>query len=95
MFIKSLKIFSTFMILFFIFSLQHSYVFTDNIGLKTMANNVPSLRGIVTHSFIFSIVLCILLTTVFNSKKDSDILSIRDDMVTDINQFLYLLTFDR
>ena len=35
------------------------------------------------------------LNRVFNSKKDSDILSIRDDMVTDINQFLYLLTFDR
>jgi hypothetical protein len=32
---------------------------------------------------------------VFHSKKDSDILSIRDDMLTDINQFLYLLTFDR
>jgi hypothetical protein len=35
------------------------------------------------------------LDRIFNSKKDSDILSIRDDMLTDINQFLYLLTFDR
>ena len=72
MFIKSIKIFLTFMILFFIFSLQYTYIFTDNIGLKTMIDNVPSLRGIATHSFIFSIVLCILMTTVFNSKKEKD-----------------------
>ena len=37
-----------------------------------MIDNVPSLRGIATHSFIFSIVLCILMTTVFNSKKEKD-----------------------
>ena len=72
MFIKSIKIFLTFMLLFFIFSLQYTYVFTDNIGLKTMSDNVPSLRGIATHSFIFSIVLCILMTTVFNSKKEDE-----------------------
>jgi hypothetical protein len=72
MFIKSIKIFLSFMILFFIFSLQYTYVFTDNIGLKTMSGNVPSLRGIATHSFIFSIVLCILMMTLFNSKKEKD-----------------------
>ena len=29
----------------------------------------------------------------FNGKRDSDILSIRDDILVDINQFLYLMTF--
>jgi len=28
-----------------------------------------------------------------NNKKDSDLLSIRDDILVDINQFLYLMTF--
>jgi hypothetical protein len=31
---------------------------------------------------------------VLNEKKDSDLLSIRDDILVDINQFLYLLTLD-
>jgi len=30
----------------------------------------------------------------FSSKKDSDLFSIRDDILADLNQFLYLLTFD-
>lgn len=32
---------------------------------------------------------------IFNEKKDSDLLSVRDDILGDINQFLYLLTFDK
>jgi hypothetical protein len=39
--------------------------------------------------------LSVELDRIFPSKKDSDILSIRDDMLADINQFLYLLTFDK
>jgi DNA-binding ferritin-like protein len=31
----------------------------------------------------------------FNEKIDTDLLSIRDDILADINQFLYLLTFDK
>ena len=31
----------------------------------------------------------------FDSSKDSDLLSIRDAILGDINQFLYLLTFDK
>lgn len=31
----------------------------------------------------------------FDEKKDSDLLSIRDDILSDINQFLYLLSFDK
>ena len=30
----------------------------------------------------------------FSPKKDSDLFSIRDDILADLNQFLYLLTFD-
>ena len=29
----------------------------------------------------------------FNETRDSDLLSIRDDLLADINQFLYLMTF--
>lgn len=35
------------------------------------------------------------LNVVFDSKKDSDLLNIRDEILGDINQFLYLLTFDK
>lgn len=31
----------------------------------------------------------------FSTKKDSDLFSIRDDILADLNQFLYLLTFDK
>jgi hypothetical protein len=31
----------------------------------------------------------------FDSKQDSDLLNIRDEILGDINQFLYLLTFDK
>jgi len=34
------------------------------------------------------------LDNVFPAKKNSDILSIRDQIIIDINQFLYLMTFD-
>ena len=35
------------------------------------------------------------LNNIFTSKQDTDLLSIRDDILADINQFLYLLTFDK
>ena len=31
----------------------------------------------------------------FDDKKDTDLLSIRDEILSDINQFLYLMTFDK
>ena len=31
----------------------------------------------------------------FDSSRDSDLLNIRDELLGDINQFLYLLTFDK
>jgi DNA-binding ferritin-like protein len=35
------------------------------------------------------------MNTIFDNKKDSDLLSVRDDILGDINQFLYLLTFNK
>lgn len=31
----------------------------------------------------------------FNGKKDSDLLSIRDEILVNVNQFLYLMTFNK
>ena len=31
----------------------------------------------------------------FDNKKDSDLLNVRDEILGDINQFLYLMTFDK
>jgi hypothetical protein len=35
------------------------------------------------------------LSSCFDKNRDSDLLSIRDDILADINQFLYLMTLDR
>ena len=35
------------------------------------------------------------LTMLFDSSDDTDLLNIRDEMLANINQFLYLMTFDR
>jgi DNA-binding ferritin-like protein len=35
------------------------------------------------------------MNQVFDSRRDSDLLNIRDEILGDINQFLYLLTFDK
>uniref|UniRef100_A0A6C0JDV9 Uncharacterized protein n=1 Tax=viral metagenome TaxID=1070528 RepID=A0A6C0JDV9_9ZZZZ len=34
------------------------------------------------------------LNKYFDEKKDSDLLSVRDDITVDVNQFLYLMTFN-
>jgi hypothetical protein len=31
----------------------------------------------------------------FDNKKDSDLMTIRDELLVDVNQFLYLMTFDK
>lgn len=36
----------------------------------------------------------ISLNDIFNSKKDTDLLNVRDEILGDINQFLYLMTFE-
>jgi len=35
------------------------------------------------------------LNNSFNSKTDTDLLNVRDEILGDINQFLYLMTFDK
>jgi DNA-binding ferritin-like protein len=35
------------------------------------------------------------MNRMFDSSKDSDLLNIRDEILGDLNQFLYLLTFDK
>jgi DNA-binding ferritin-like protein len=35
------------------------------------------------------------MTNIFSSKRDSDLLNVRDEILGDLNQFLYLLTFDK
>jgi hypothetical protein len=37
----------------------------------------------------------ISLNSVLDKEKDSDLLNVRDEILGDINQFLYLLTFDK
>ena len=36
-----------------------------------------------------------ILEATFDDKKDTDLLNIRDEILSDINQFLYLMTFDK
>ena len=31
----------------------------------------------------------------FDSTRDTDLLNIRDELLADVNQFLYLMTFDK
>lgn len=35
------------------------------------------------------------LSRYFNSSRDTDLLNVRDEILADINQFLYLMTFDK
>lgn len=35
------------------------------------------------------------MSNTFSSKRDSDLLNVRDEILGDLNQFLYLLTFDK
>uniref|UniRef100_A0A6C0J1A7 Uncharacterized protein n=1 Tax=viral metagenome TaxID=1070528 RepID=A0A6C0J1A7_9ZZZZ len=55
----------------------------DNSNTRKFKNNIYEFRDFLTS-----------LDSMFN-KKDSGILSIRDDLLVDINQFLYLMTFDK
>ena len=71
---KSLKIFLTYAIVFILLSLPIVYSLTDKIGLKTLSSEGyhPTLRGIFTHAFIYSIIVCILMVTFFKDKQKED-----------------------
>jgi hypothetical protein len=57
---------------------------TDSDNLKDFKSKIFEYRTFLTDMNMF-----------FDSKKDSDLLSVRDEILGDINQFLYLLTFDK
>jgi hypothetical protein len=40
-------------------------------------------------------VYLISMNDIFDHKKDSDLLNVRDEILGNINQFIYLLTFDK
>tara|TARA_B100000073_G_C23670617_1_gene548464 strand:+ start:343 stop:789 length:447 start_codon:yes stop_codon:yes gene_type:complete len=65
-------------------------MFTKTLRLYDFNNK----RQLKTKMFEFREFL-LDLDRVFDSKKDSDIFNIRDDMITEVNQFLYLLTLDK
>jgi DNA-binding ferritin-like protein len=56
--------------------------------------NTDNMTDIKAHVFEYRNFLT-ELNIYFDEKKDSDLLSIRDDLLADINQFLYLLSFDK
>ena len=68
MFLKSIKIFLLYATLFFLFSQPFLYTLTNQLGLHTTVDNVPSLRGMITHSLLFALCICIIIITMFNSK---------------------------
>jgi len=39
--------------------------------------------------------MMIRMDSIFHKKRDTDLLSIRDEMLADLNQFLYLMSFDK
>jgi DNA-binding ferritin-like protein len=71
----------------------------DESRIKLLKKRVELLDAKNTHEFKSRIYeyrdFLIDMNDIFDSKKDSDILSIRDDILSDINQFLYLLTFNK
>jgi DNA-binding ferritin-like protein len=56
--------------------------------------NTDNMTDIKAHVFEYRNFLS-EMNIYFDEKKDSDLLSIRDDLLADINQFLYLLSFDK
>ena len=62
----------------------------NNLTLLNI-NNVEDFKERVYEYREFLIDMNIYL----DSKKDTDLLNIRDELLGDINQFLYLLTFDK
>jgi len=57
---------------------------TDSDNLKDFKTKIFEYRTFLTDMNMF-----------FDTKKDSDLLSVRDEILGHINQFLYLLTFDK
>jgi len=71
----------------------------DETRIKLLKKQVDLLDTKNTHEFKSRMYeyreFLINMNEVFDSKKDSDLLSVRDEILGDINQFLYLLTFNK
>lgn len=56
----------------------------DSVSTRDFQTRIFEYREFLTDMNIY-----------FDSSRDSDLLNIRDEILGDINQFLYLLTFDK
>jgi hypothetical protein len=63
---------------------ERSIQLMDPSEKTNFQNKVLEYRGFLTDMNIY-----------FDPARDTDILSVRDDILVDINQFLYLMTFDK
>jgi hypothetical protein len=63
---------------------ERSIQLMDPSEKTNFQNKVLEYRGFLTDMDIY-----------FDPAKDTDLLSVRDDILVDINQFLYLMTFDK
>lgn len=61
---------------------ERSLILNDLNDINTMKNKIIEYKNYFIN-----------FNTILNSTRDSDLLSIRDDILADINQFLYLLSF--
>lgn len=71
----------------------------DGSRIKLMENEIELLETTSTTQFKQRIYeyrsFLISMNKYFSSKTDTDLLNIRDEILGNINQFLYLLTFDK
>ena len=63
---------------------ERSIILKDPSSTKNFQNRILEYRGFLTDMNIY-----------FDPSRDSDLLNIRDELLGDINQFLYLMTFDK
>jgi DNA-binding ferritin-like protein len=57
----------------------------DTSGEKDFKNKIYEYREFLIDD----------ISVYFNNKKDSDLLTVRDEILVNVNQFLYLMTFDK
>lgn len=65
-------------------NMEHELKLINTANMTDVKERVFEYRAFLTE-----------FNTYFDQKKDSDLLSIRDDLLVDVNQFLYLLSFDK
>jgi DNA-binding ferritin-like protein len=71
----------------------------DESRLRHLQSKLPLINNKGTHSFKDQVYqyreYLINMNKCLDTQRDSDLLSIRDDILGDINQFLYLLTLNK